>query len=182
MTSLLLVGLVLSVNNFGVALAMGGIGLKRYRWRIGIIFGVFEFLMPLIGMMAGRAAAERLLPIASWAAPALVGALGLWALTSSLLRDPSDEDELRRRTGSTGALMLFAVGLSIDNLAIGFGLGTRGFDPLITAAVIAITVFVFVQVGLSVGKAARRHWQQRAGVASGALLLLLATAMAVGWL
>lgn len=182
MTPLLLIALVLSVNNFGVALAMGGIGLKQQRLRIGLIFGVFEFAMPLLGMLAGRAAAERLLPVANWAAPALIAALGLWTLASPLPQDSSDDAELRRRTGSTGALLLFALGLSLDNLAIGFAIGTRGFDPLLTAAVIAATVFVFVQVGLALGTVARRHWQRWARVGSGILLLLLAVSMAVGWL
>lgn len=182
MTQLLLVALVLSINNFGVAVAMGGLGLKRQRVRIGAAFGSFEFLMPLVGLLAGRAAAERVLPFAGWVAPGLIAGLGLWTLASSLRRDASDHERLRRRTASTGALFLFAFGLSLDNLAIGFALGTRGFDPLITAAVIAATVFVFIQVGLALGALARRQWHRRAGSASGVLLLLLAGSMAVGWI
>lgn len=181
MTRLLLVALVLSVNNFGVALAMGGIGLKRQRWRIGLIFGAFEFCMPLIGMVAGRAAADRVLPLADWAAPGLIAALGLWTLAATLLRDAPGDDDLRRRTASTGALFAFAVGLSMDNLAIGFALGTRGFDPLATAAVIAATVFIFVQAGLTLGSLAHRRWERRAQLGSGFLLLLLAGSMAAGW-
>lgn len=182
MTQLLLVALVLSVNNFGVALAMGGLGLKRQRWRIGLIFGAFEFLMPLIGMLTGRAAADWVLPVADWLAPGLIAALGLWTLASTLLRGSSADDDLRRRTASTGALVGFAVGLSLDNLAIGFALGTRGFDPLVTAAVIAITVFTSVQIGLTLGTLARRQWQERAKLGSGVLLLLLAGSLAAGWL
>lgn len=182
MMRLLLVALVLSVNNFGVAVAMGGLGLKRQRLRIGAAFASFEFLMPLVGLLAGRAAAQRVLPIAGWVAPGLIAALALWTLASSLRRGAPDDERVRGRTASTGALFLFAFGLSLDNLAIGFALGMRGFDPLITAAVIAATVFVFIQIGLALGALARRQWHRRAGFASGLLLLLLAGSMAVGWI
>lgn len=120
--------------------------------------------------------------MASWLAPALIAALGLWTLASTLRHNGTGDEQLRRRTGSTGALLFYALGLSMDNLAIGFGLGTRDFDPLLTAAVIAATVFVFVQLGLALGSMAHRHWERRAKLGSGALLLLLAGAMAAGWL
>lgn len=184
MPALLAVALVLSVNNFGVAIAMGAIGLKSktQRLRIGFIFGVFEFTMPLAGLLAGRAAAERLLPIASWVAPIVIAAFGLWTLATGITNRSDDDERLRHRTASIRALLPFALGLSLDNLAIGFGLGTRGFDPFLTAAVVALTVFLFIQAGLALGSAARRHWHRRAQVLSGVSLLLLAGAMAAGWL
>lgn len=182
MTKLLLVALVLSINNFGVALAMGALGMRKRRFRIGLVFGAFEFLMPLAGLIAGQAAAGWLLPFSDWLAPAVIGAFGAWTLVSALRGHGEGDERLRQRTASTGALLLFALGLSLDNLAIGFGLGTRGFNPVTTAAVIAITVFLFTQIGLAVGSAARRHWQRSAGVASGVLLLLLAAAMVTGWI
>lgn len=182
MGKLLLVALVLSVNNFGVALAMGGLGMRQRRFRIGMVFGAFEFLMPLVGLLAGRAAAEWLLPVSSWLAPLLIAAFGVWALGSALRDRNEDSGRLRQRTGSTRALIFLALGLSLDNLAIGFGLGTRGFEPLSTAVVIAVTVFLFIQLGLALGHAARRQWHRRASVASGVLLLGLAGAMIAGWI
>lgn len=182
MPELLLVALVLSINNFGVALAMGGLGMRKRRFRIGLVFGAFEFFMPLAGLLAGRAAAEWLLPVSGWLAPSLIAAFGAWALVTALRRRSADGERLRQRTASTRALILFALGLSLDNLAIGFGLGTRGFAPFTTAAIIAATVFLFIQLGLALGHVARQHWHRRAGVASGILLLALAGAMACGWI
>lgn len=72
---LLIVALVLSINNFGVALAMGGLGMRRSRVRIGLVFGAFEFLMPLAGLLAGQAAADWLLPVSNWLAPSLIAGL-----------------------------------------------------------------------------------------------------------
>lgn len=45
----LFMGLVIGSNNLAAALAMGILGNQERWWRILVVFGAFEFLMPLVG-------------------------------------------------------------------------------------------------------------------------------------
>lgn len=53
---------------------------------------------------------------------------------------------------------------------------------LILGVVIASNNMIFAWAGLTIGRAARRHWEGRAMIGSGTLLILLATAIGLDWL
>jgi putative Mn2+ efflux pump MntP len=79
-------------------------------------------------------------------------------------------------------LVALAVGLSVDNLAVGFSLGLGEVPPVLLATTIAAFSMAFTWVGLGLGNEMRRHWERRAEIAAGALLVALAVATAAGWL
>lgn len=135
----------------------------------------------MLGILLGRALSGALAEYAGWVGAALLGGIGLWTLLSALRNDATDQRFEQGVTSWTGLLVL-AFGLSLDNLIVGVGLGLRGLPPVSSAAIIAGSVFVFILLGLRLGSAARRHWERRAHVAAGVLLLALAGAMGLGWL
>lgn len=178
---LLLLGTVIGSNNLAAALALGALGQKDRRRRIVAVFGVTEFVVPLVGIWLGRGASALVRDHVGWLAPALLAALGLWAMGMAWLRwDASDS--LARRVTTWRALVVLALALSVDNLLVGFSLGLGGTDPWLVAATIALFSMVFAWIGLGAGRAARRHWERYAEFGAGFLLLLLAAAMAAGWI
>ena len=46
-----MLGAAIAANNLVVALALGALGQAPRRWRIAGVFGVFEFAVPLIGLL-----------------------------------------------------------------------------------------------------------------------------------
>jgi len=61
--SLLLVSISVGLSNFAGAIGIGLSGINvRTRIRVGIAFGFFEALMPLIGLLIGQAAAGYISP------------------------------------------------------------------------------------------------------------------------
>ena len=58
MLALLLVAVSLGLSNFAASIGIGVSGVDaRTRLRVGVIFGVFEGAMPILGLLAGRSLA-----------------------------------------------------------------------------------------------------------------------------
>lgn len=177
---LIVLGAVIGSNNLATALALGALGQAPRRWRVVLIFGLFEFFVPLLGLWIGRRATEWVVDHASWLSAALLIGLGLVALVQGLRYTPADDKLAERLTSMTGLLLLGA-GLSVDNLIVGFSLGLRDSDPLLVATTIAAFSMTFTAIGMTLGSHARRHWEQRAEVLTGILLLAVGAAAAFGW-
>jgi putative Mn2+ efflux pump MntP len=176
---LLALGLVIGSNNLAAALALGALGQASRRVRIVAVFSVFEFVIPLVGIGLGQAAAHWVATHAEWASAALLVALGVWAIAVGM-RDTRDDERLARHATTWYGLMLLAGGLSIDNLIVGFSLGLGSVDPLAVAATIAAFSATFTWVGLGLGNASRRHWERWSAVGAGVLLVALGVADALG--
>lgn len=177
--SLLVLGLVIGSNNLAVALALGAHGQAHRRARIAVVFGAFEFVVPLVGIVLGSVAARRIGMVAGTVGAVLIIALGLWAIVSGI-RDHKYDDELAERATTWRGLVLLATGLSVDNLLVGFSLGLGNANPLLVASTIAVFAVVFTLAGIRIGAVSRRHWEQRAKIGSGVLLLGLGIANALG--
>ncbi len=68
--ALIIPRVVICSNKFAVALTLGAMGQAPYRYRVMIVFGVFEFMIPLLGIYLGLAVARNMgLPIPSCPVP-----------------------------------------------------------------------------------------------------------------
>lgn len=177
---LLLLGMVIGANNFAAALALGALGQVARRWRVVAVFGGFEFAIPLAGMWLGHRASIWLTNQLGWLSYTLLALLGLWIMWGGW-RDRPDDEHLARRVVTWRGLAGLAAGLSVDNLIVGFGLGLQRLPPLAVATTIAVFSMAFSWLGMRLGSQARRHWERRARVASGVLLVGLAIAIWRGW-
>lgn len=173
MFDLLFLGIAIGANNLAASLALGSIG-REDRWlRIIIIFGIFEFCVPLVGIWLGREFSGILAAVIWWLGPSILIVVGLWTMIAGIL-DRYDLEDLAKRATSWMGLILLAGGLSLDNLAVGFGMGLGGHSPLMLASVIALCSMLFARVGLRIGAAVRRSLETPAEVLAGILLLLVA--------
>ncbi len=177
--SVIAIAVVIALNNFAVSLALGAIGAAP-RWRIVLIFGLFEFAIPLIGLLVGQQVAGALSHALHWLVPALLLAMGIAVIWESL-RFGRDDERLAELTASWRGLVLLALGLGIDNLFIGFSLGLAGVSPLLLAAAIGLSSATFTTIGLAIGHASRRHWEAPTEWAAGIGLILVALAAWQGW-
>lgn len=151
--------LPLGLDSFAVAAAIGATGklTTRARWRIAMLFVVFEAGMPLIGLALGAPLARLIGPTADYVAAAAVIAIGAWTL---LHGDSDDEEEKARRLVNAHGAALIGLGISIslDEMAIGFSLGLTRL-PLIPVVIgIGVQAFAAAQLGLHLGaRIAERH-------------------------
>jgi putative Mn2+ efflux pump MntP len=165
--------LPLGLDSFAVAAALGAAQAitARQRLRISLVFVVFEGGMPLIGLALGSALSHGIGHVADYLAAAAVIGVGAWML----LADEKDErDKADGLVTSRGlALVALGVSISLDELAVGFGVGLVRLP--VTAVIIAIAVqaFLAAQLGLAIGARIGERWRERAERAAGVALILL---------
>ncbi|GAC1660070.1 MAG: hypothetical protein NVS4B13_07320 [Candidatus Elarobacter sp.] len=162
----------LGFDTLAVAVALGFQGLAPFR--PALTFAVFEGIMPLIGLLLGRAIGAR------FETPAVVaGGFVLLVVAAFMLREAlQDEDEAEHLSFTSLRTAMFAgFGISMDELAIGFPMGTSGLPVAETIAAIAVQAFIVTYVGIVAGKRlgltlGRRTSRIAEFVAAGAFALL----------
>ena len=178
---LLIMGIVIGSNNLAVSLALGALGQAARRFRVMLVFGVFEFVMPLLGIGLGAATARALGLQTNMVGTVLLIALGLLTVYGGI-RNRCQDERLARHVTRWRGLVVLALALSVDNVVVGFSLGLGRADPLIVATTIASFSVLFTWVGMILGRESRRSWEQAAKIGSGVLLVGLGAANGMGWL
>lgn len=168
----LVLGFVLSLDNFRVAVALGTVpfGLKR-AVQVALTFGLWDAVMPLVGLLIGRQIGESVGDVADWVGAAALGGYGLY-LVISALRNP-EPDELDH----PWALFGIPLTLSLDNLFAGASLGLLGLSPWFSATVFGVMTAAMSLVGLQLGRAVARLIRIRADLVSGITLIIAAAAL-----
>jgi manganese efflux pump family protein len=164
--------LPLGLDSFAVAAAIGATqpASWRARVRISAIFVIFEAGMPLIGLAAGNGLARVIGPVADYVAAAAVIAIGIWLLVG---RD--DDERAADRAASARGLAVVALGVSIslDELAIGFGLGLARLPAVTVIIAIGVLALAASQLGLALGALVGERLRERAEQVAGIALILL---------
>lgn len=140
-----LIAVSIGLDNFAASIAIGLSGIdRRLRLRIAVVFGLFEAGMPLVGLLVGRGLAHSLGGSAHLVGGGLLVATGAHTILSTLRGDDDDAFAGALARPSLARLVVLGAALSIDNLIVGFALGTD-HAPL----VLSIVTIGVVSVGLS---------------------------------
>ncbi len=170
--TLILVSLSVGLGNFAVSIAIGLGGVSRsLRLRIALVFGLFETGMPIIGLMVGQSVASKLGGHANIIGGALLGLAGIYFVVSSLCK--TDKDKVVQASHGWGKLIISGLSLSIDNLIVGFGLGTRHQSLWLAVIVIGITSVSLALLGLEIGKKLNSKVEEYSEIVSGLILVLV---------
>jgi len=170
---LLLLAVALGSDAFSVAACVGLNGATvRQKMRLAAGFGLFQFLMPIMGLAAGQAFGSLAGAIAAYIGGAVLVGLGglmIWRALSVGFQCPAMVHE------SWLALLSASVGVSLDALAVGvgYGLGVRQADIVLASAVIGAVAFLMTFVGVEVGVQVGKRIQRRAPILGGAVLVAL---------
>jgi putative Mn2+ efflux pump MntP len=173
MLKLLAFVLPLGLDSFAVATAIGAAQATTasQRLRISLVLMIFEGGMPLIGLGLGSVLAHGIGVAAGYIAAIVVSGIGAWMLLSD---DQDEEAKASRITTSRGlALMGLGVGISMDELAIGFSIGLTRLPVTAVIAAIALQAFIAAQLGLTTGAKIAERWRERTERLAGITLILL---------
>ena len=188
MLALLLVAISLGLSNFAAAIGIGVAGADvGTRLRVGVIFGIFETGMPLLGLLLGRSLARTLGHAAHWIGGGLLIAIGCYAVVQAI-RSQGEERPApgaARGTGAgrgTGQLVVTGIALSIDNLAVGFALGTYHVGLVAAAVTIGVVSVAMSLLGLELGDRLGTRTGERGELLGGLVLIAVGVAVASGFL
>ena len=157
--AVVVVALAVALGNFAVATTFGlAGGSRRMQLEVGLVFGLFEGGMPLIGLLLGSQLSNVLGNTARPVGAALLGATGLYGLVADLLpKRPARDRTWRVR------LWLMAVALSLDNLVVGLALGTYHVPLLFALITFAAAGAGLSLLGVEVGRRAGALLARRSG-------------------
>ena len=171
--SLLLLAVGLSMDAFAVAVCKG-LALKKITLRhaliVGLWFGGFQALMPLIGYFLGAQFKEAIAAYDHWIAFGLLSLIG-----GNMIREALFETE---ETPPDAALsfrpmLLLAVATSIDALAVGVTFAFLDVNIWASVALIGVTTCVLSMIGVKVGSVFGAKYEKRAELFGGVILILL---------
>jgi manganese efflux pump family protein len=174
----LFLALALGCDAFAVGLGVG----TRYCtpsqvFRLSFNFGLFQFIMPLIGWYLG----ENIVTVAQiwgpWVAFGLLFFLGLKMIYESF-RSPK-EGHLRSDPTRGSSLILLSLATSMDALGVGFSLGMLGHNLLIPSVWIGITAFGMTWIAMKLGNRLSERFGHKMGVVGGVILLVIAFKLAM---
>lgn len=170
--TLLITAVGLSMDAFAVSickgLAMNKPELKK-AFIIGLWFGGFQALMPVIGYLIGSRFEQYVTAIDHWIAFILLALIGISMIKEALSREEAGvSDAVDMKT-----MFLLAVATSIDALAVGVTYAFLRVAIIPAVAFIGITTFALSIAGVRVGNVFGIKYKSRAELAGGFILILM---------
>lgn len=172
---LFLIGIGLSMDAFAVAVCKG-LSMQRIDKKgtlcIGLAFGGFQALMPLIGYLLGSRFAGYIERFDHWVAFVLLAFIGCNMIKES--REKAENEETF--TGiDLKELLVLAIATSIDALAVGVTFAFLSVKIVQAISIIGCTTFVLSLVGVYVGNVFGAKYKSRAELTGGIILVLIGT-------
>lgn len=172
--SLFFIGVGLSMDAFAVSvckgLAMRKVN-KKQALLIGLFFGGFQALMPLIGWALGVRFEQYITNIDHWIAFVLLVLIGGNMIREACKTEADEEECVMDPPLSIKELVLLAVATSIDALAVGVTFAFLQYPIVEAMLIIGCTTFVLSIVGVYVGNIFGNKYEKKAQIIGGIILI-----------
>lgn len=173
---LLLTAVALSMDAFAVAMCKGlsvRCMKKKHMLIVGLYFGAFQALMPLIGFFLGSAFSSYVEKFSAWIAFILLAIIGGNMIKEALSKDEEKMDDC---FGFKNMLAL-AVATSIDALVAGvaFAMEFATKKPFggiwLTVSMIGVITFILSAIGVKIGNIFGAKYKSKAELCGGIVLI-----------
>ena len=168
---LFLIGVGLSMDAFAVSickgLAMEKVN-KKQAFIIGLYFGGFQALMPLIGYFLGSFFTDMITKYAHWIAFVLLIIIG-----GNMLKEAMGEDENVDACMDAKEMFLLAIATSIDALAVGVTFAFLKVQIVPAVSFIGCVTFVCSAIGVKIGSIFGSKYRSKAEFCGGVILILI---------
>ncbi len=170
----LLIAVALGCDAFAVGLGVG----TRYSspaqtFRLAFHFGLFQFLMPLLGWVSGT----LLLSVAQRWGPWLAALVLLFIggrMTYESVFGSAEEGTYAHDPTRGWTLLVLSVATSLDALGVGLSFGILGRKLWAAAVCIGVTAFVMTWTAVRIGGKLSALWGRRMGALGGIILIGIA--------
>lgn len=169
---LLLISLGLAMDAFAGAVCKG-LSMKKIDISkpiiIGLWFGIFQALMPLIGYYLGTKFESFITSINHLVAFILLAFIGI-NMIRECFKEVEDtiKDEL-----SFKSMLILAIATSIDALTIGITFAFFEINILLAVLMIGIVTFILSAIGVIIGNKFGDKYEKKAQILGGAILVCL---------
>jgi putative Mn2+ efflux pump MntP len=150
MLDILLISISLAMDCFAVSIA-GGANVEKpgisNALKVGLFFGLFQALMPLIGWIIGNSLRYIVESIDHWIAFALLLAIGIKMLYEAFKKPAEKKTDITRFP----TILILSVATSIDALVVGISLPLLAIPLYLAVIVIGSFAFMFSISGYFLG-------------------------------
>lgn len=172
--TIVLVAFALALDSFSVSIT-NGLTTKTFKvddaLKIGIFFGAFQGLMPVLGWFAGIHVLDLISGFDHWIAFSLLTFIGCRMIYDSI----KVESKKLLDSPGIGLLLTLSVATSIDALAVGLGFSFLRIPITIPAIVIGIVTFSLSLLGVYLGGKLGHFLRNRVEILGGLILIALGT-------
>jgi len=162
----------LSMDAFAVAICKG-LALKKISIKnaclVGLWFGGFQALMPLIGYLIGVRFQNYVVAIDHWITFILLAIIGGNMIKEALSSEEDDSDD----SLSAKAMFPLAIATSIDALAVGITYAFLQVEIVPAVSFIGIITFILSSIGVKMGNVFGTKYKSKAEFAGGIVLILI---------
>ena len=151
MINIILISISLAMDCFAVSIA-GGAAIAKPKiinaLKIGISFGLFQAIMPLIGWSIGFSFRNLIENVDHWVAFSLLLIIGIKMLYEAFKKSPG-----KKKTDITRipTLLILSIATSIDALVVGISLSIIALSIYLSILIIGLSAFVFSVSGYYLG-------------------------------
>lgn len=168
---LFVIAVGLSMDAFAVAICKGLSVTKvqsKHGWIVGLYFGGFQALMPLLGYFLGVQFQSLITSIDHWIAFVLLGLIG-----GNMIREALGEEECVDASFSAKTMLPLAVATSIDALAVGVTFAFLQVEIIPAVSFIGSVTFLLSALGLLVGNIFGAKFKSKAEIFGGVVLIAM---------
>ena len=169
---LILLSVGLGMDAFAVSVCKG-ISMKKMNWKkagiIGLYFGGFQALMPVLGYFLGSTFASAIASIDHWIAFVLLGLIGANMIKEAFSNESdNNDDDVGFKT-----MIVLAIATSIYELTVGITYSFLNVNLILAITLIGIITFVLSVIGTKVGNKFGSKYENKAEFIGGIVLMLL---------
>lgn len=173
---IILISIGLAMDAFGVSIGKGlsmPVGENGRKVTLAFLFGLFQFLMPVMGWLIGRQFIDVISEWDHWIIFGLLGYLGI-AMIREGLSDEDDEDDDKQFLG-VWEMMMLSVATSLDAMAVGLTFAFMPINVWEASTMIGVITFGISLIGIYLGKFMGQFVGKYADILGGGVLILIGT-------
>lgn len=168
-----IIAIGLSMDAFAVSVCKG-LSMKNHYIKnaliIGLFFGGFQAIMPIIGYTAGWQFKAYIVSFDHWIAFFALSAIGIKMIVDSKKTCPVQDGDICFKT-----LILLAIATSIDALIVGITLSFLEVNLLEAIGTIGIITFILSAVGVGIGHKFGSRFNMKTELIGGLTLIVMGT-------
>lgn len=169
---IIFIGISLAMDASAVSICKG-LAMKKINYFkavvIGLYFGIFQALMPLIGFFLGSKCERFITNIDHWIAFILLFIIGINMIREALQKD----EEKSNDSVSFKTMFPLAIATSIDAFAVGITFALLDANIFVSALIIGIVTFVLSFIGVIIGNAFGIKYKSKAEIFGGIVLIII---------
>ena len=175
---IVLISIGLAMDAFGVSIGKGltmPVGENGRKVTLAFLFGLFQFLMPLIGWLIGRHFFDSSSFSKHWLIFGLLGYLGIAMIREGLSDDDDEDDDDDKQFLGVWEMMMLSVATSLDAMAVGLTFAFLPINVWEASTMIGVITFGISLVGVYLGKFMGQFVGKYADIVGGGVLILIGT-------